>query len=460
MNGLFLKNTAVVGALTFLSRISGFARDLFVAKYLGAGRLSDCFFVAFKIPNVFRAIFAEGAFNSAFVPIFSGIVHTEGKERAGEFARSIFALLCYMLLVFTLLAEVFMPWVVAVFAPGFEAEADKFALAVGLSRIMFPFLFFVSVSSFFGAILNSIGLFKPYALMPIVLNLVMVFSLMFCAILEPATAYVLSWSLWAAGAVQISYLGFIAYRRGFGVVSFGFEISPPVSRFFRRILPGLVSAGIYHINIMIGGIFASGTNGAVSWIYYADRLNQLPVGVIGVAVATVLLPSISKEMKLGRMNRMKKTFDDSIRLSSLLVIPCAAGLVALSYPLIRVFFERGAFSAADAFETARVLSVLCFSLPALVYVKLFANAFYARGDTKTPMIASLLALIVNVFLSVVLNRAFGYVGVVAAVSVSSWLGLAALYFESCRRGLVKVYRRTLSDIAKMALASVAMGWMV
>jgi putative peptidoglycan lipid II flippase len=460
VNRLFFKNTIVVGAFTFLSRISGFVRDLFVAKYLGAGWLSDCFFVAFKIPNMFRAVFAEGAFNAAFVPIFSGLAHTEGKERAREFAKSSFAFLFYILLVFTLLAEVSMPWVVGAFAPGFEAEAEKFGLAVRLAHITFPFLFFVSISSFFGAILNSIGLFKPYALMPIVHNLIMVFALTFCTILAPSTAYVLAWSLSAAGAVQIAYLGWIAYRHGFGVVSFRPRISPPVAQFFRKLLPGLISAGIYHLNIMIGSIFASATNGAVSWIYYADRLNQLPAGVIGVAVATVLLPDISRTVKLRRLNRTKKIFDDSLRFTSMLVIPCAAGLIALSYPLIQMFFERGAFSASDTHETARVLDMLCLSLPALVYVKLFANVFYAGGDTRTPMATSVMTMVLNVCLALIFSRIWGYIGIVAAISVSNWFGFFALYFISYRRGMMKIYRRTVADIAKIMLISALMWWTV
>jgi putative peptidoglycan lipid II flippase len=353
-----------------------------------------------------------------------------------------------------------MPWVVAVFAPGFGADAGKFALAVSLARIMFPFLFFVSVSSFFGAILNSLGLFKPYALMPIVHNLALVFSLMFCAILAPSTAYVLSWALTASGVVQIAYLGYIARMQGFGVVSFRFKASPHVSQFFRKILPGLISAGIYHVNIMIGSIFATATNGAVSWLYYADRLNQLPLGVIGMAIATVLLPDISRHMKLGRFRRMGKLFNDSMLFASILVIPCAAGLIVVGYPLVQVFFERGAFHSADTYATARVLSILSLGLPALVYVKLFANVFYARGDTKTPMGVAAATLACNVVLTIALNRMYGYVGVVMAVTLANWLGFAALYWLGYEKGLVRMYARTLKSIAKIALVSVLMGALV
>ena len=379
---------------------------------------------------------------------------------ARGFARSIFALLFYVLLAFTLLAEVFMPWVVALFAPGFDADGGKFALAVDLSRIMFPFLFFVSLSSFFGAILNSIGLFKPYAFQPIVLNLIMIFSLFVSGGHSPGAAHALAWAVSLAGVVQIVYLGYIARRHGFGVVSFRLSFRPEVAGFFNKVVPGVLSAGIYHVNIMVGSIFATATNGAVSWIYYADRLNQLPLGVIGVAIATVLLPDVSRQVKLGRLRRMGKLFNDSMLFASLLVMPCAAGLMVVGYPLVQLFFERGAFRPADTWETARVLSVLCLGLPALVYVKLFANVFYAHGDTKTPMRAAAAAMACNLALTVALNRAFGYIGVVAAITISNWIGLAILYWLCHARNLVRMYARTLKSIAGITLVSVAMGALV
>jgi putative peptidoglycan lipid II flippase len=460
MNKTFLKNTFVVGALTFLSRISGLVRDLVVARYLGAGRISDCFFVAFKIPNLFRAIFAEGAFNSVFIPLFSGISHAEGEGKGKEFAKSIFAILFYALLVFTLLAEVFMPAMVAVFAPGFEADASKMSLAVGLSRITFPFLLFVAISSFFGSILNSMGWFAPYAVMPVILNVAMISALAFFGRWTPSLAHALSWGVSAGGVIQIAVLGWTAWRRGFGVVSFRIRFSPETTQFFRKIMPAIISAGIYHINIMVGSIFATSTNGAVSWIYYADRLNQLPLGVVGMALATVLLPDMSRHIKSGRLNRMRKTFGDAMRLASLLVLPASAGLVAVGYPLIQVFFERGAFGSADTYAAARVLSVLALGLPALVYVKLFSNIFYAKKDTGTPMAVASATLILNVATTFVLSGMFGYMGIVAAITVSNWAGFLLLYWISYRRGLVRMYARVLRDIAKIALVSVLMGALV
>ncbi|MDR1476668.1 MAG: murein biosynthesis integral membrane protein MurJ [Rickettsiales bacterium] len=460
MNKTFLKNTVAVGAITLLSRISGFVRDFFTAKYLGAGRLSDCFFVAFKIPNLFRAIFAEGAFNSVFVPLFSGILHSEGEGKAKEFSKSIFAILFYVLLVFTMLAEIFMPAMVAVFAPGFESGSDKFELAVALSRITFPFLFFVAMTSFFGSILNSLGLFRPYAMQPIILNLVMIAALFAFGRAAPTAAHALAWGVSAAGVLQLAILAWTARRRGFGVMSFRPSFSPEVAKFFSRIVPGILSAGIYHVNVMVGSIFATSTNGAVSWIYYADRLNQLPLGVIGAAVATVMLPDISRHVKQGRLNRTKKVFNDSMLFTSLLVIPCAVGLMVVGYPLIQIFFERGAFKPADTYATARVLSILCLGLPALVYVKLLANVFYARSDTRTPMRVAAATLACNLLFTVVLNRVYGYVGVVAAITLSNWVGFGALYWLCYKRGLMGMYLRTLRSIAKIALVSLAMGALV
>ena len=460
LNKRFLKNTVEVGGLTFLSRISGLIRDLFVAKYLGAGKLSDCFLVAFRIPNLFRSIFAEGAFNSAFIPIFSGILYNDGKVNAKNFCKSIFALLFYILLIFTLLCEIFMPQVVQIFAPGFSANPEKFELAVKLSQITFPFLMFIALTSFFGSILNTLGNFKPYASTPIILNTCIVLSLLGFANFFPNAAYAVSWAVFVAGIIQLVWLFWVAKKYGFGVLSFTFNISQSVKQFFKKIMPGIIGAGIYHLNIMIGSIFATPTNGAVSWIYYADRLNQLPLGVIGVAIATVLLPSMTKELQKNHNNKGIMIFNNSIKMASLLVIPCAIGMMAASMPLIQIFFERGAFKASDTYATAQILQILCLSLPALVYTKLYSNVFYARKDTKTPMIVAGINLLFNLFLTVTLTHKFSYMGVVLAITISNWLGFLMLYYISYTKNFMHIYKRILKDIIKIVILSFVMGVIV
>ena len=457
--GLF-KNTILVGIITLISRISGLFRDFFVAKYLGAGKLSDCFLVAFKIPNLFRSIFAEGAFNSAFVPIFSGVLCEKSEDKAKYFCKNLFAFLFYILLVFTLIAEAFMPFVIDIFAPGFAENPEKYRLAITLAHITFPFLFCIALTSFFGSILNTLGNFKPYALTPIILNLCMIFSLIFFANTFPTVAHTVSWGVAVSGVIQLVLLWWIAKKYGFGLISFNPKLTPEIKLFFKKIMPGILGAGIYHLNVMIGSIFASETNGAVSWIYYADRLNQLPLGVIGVALATVLLPSISKEIKRHNVNKTKLIFNHSMKFASLLVIPAAFGIIALSHPLIQIFFERGEFKASDTFATANILQILCISLPALVYTKLFSDVFYARNDTKTPMFIAGVSLLFNVFFTIFLNRFLGYMGIVIAITISNWINCLLLYRVSYKKDFMVMYNGIIKDILKIIFISFFMALIV
>lgn len=450
------KNTIVVGFITLLSRVSGLFRDLFVAKYLGAGKFSDCFLIAFKIPNLFRSIFAEGAFNSAFVPIFSGVLYEDSKQKAKNFCKNLFAFLFYILLVFTLISEIFMPYMIDIFAPGFKEQSDKFTLATTLARITFPFLFSIAITSFFGSILNTLGYFKPYASTPIILNLCMIFALIAFSNFMPTAAHAVSWGVAIAGILQLIILWWIAKKYGFGVISFKPKFSPEIGLFFKKILPGILGAGIYHLNVMIGSIFASKTNGAVSWIYYADRLNQLPLGVIGVALATVLLPSLSKEVKKHNWNKTKALFNNSMKFASLLVIPSALGMIAISYPLIQIFFERGAFIASDTYATSEILQILCLSLPALVYTKLFADVFYARNDTKTPMLIAGISMIVNFVLTMHLNEIYGYIGIVISITISNWINCILLYIVSYLKNFMIMYKGILKDIFKISVISILM----
>lgn len=454
------KNTFVVGMITLLSRVSGLFRDLFVAKYLGAGKFSDCFLVAFKIPNLFRSIFAEGAFNSAFVPIFSGILYEDRENKAKQFCKNLFAFLFYILLVFTLFAEIFMPYVIDIFAPGFSENSEKFALSITLARIVFPFLLSIALTSFFGSILNTLGNFKPYAFTPIILNITMIFSLVFMGNNMPTVAHAASWGVAIAGIIQLFLLWFIAYKYGFGLLSFKLKLTPEIGLFFKKIIPGILGAGIYHLNVLIGSIFASQTNGAVSWIYYADRLYQLPLGVIGIALATVLLPSLSKEVKRHNINKTRFLFNHSMKLASLLVIPASFGIMVLSYPIIQIFFEHGAFTANDTYATTMLLQILCFSLPALVYTKLFSNVFYARNDTKTPMILAGISLVFNFFFTVSLNRLYGYKGIVISITISNWINCFLLYFVSYLKKLMVMYKGILKDIFKIIIISIVMSFIV
>ncbi|MDR3126849.1 MAG: murein biosynthesis integral membrane protein MurJ [Rickettsiales bacterium] len=453
MENSTLKNGLWVGAITGVSRAAGFVRDFMIAKFLGAGAAADAFFVAFKIPNLFRSIFAEGAFGSVFIPLFSGAMRAEGEESARMLSRDVFAFLFYMLLFATLLCELAMPAVVGAVAPGFASDPGKFAMTVSLARITFPFMAFVAAASFFGSILNSLGMFKPYAVSPIILNLVMIAAA--AAGAGTGAAFWLAWGVAAAGVIQLAMLWWMAARRGFGAISLKARFSPRVGEFFRRLGPGLLGAGIYHINILIGTIFATSQNGATSWIYYADRLNQLPVGIVGVAVATVMLPKLSRHARMGEDKKAGDSFNRSLALAGVLSIPAAFALAAFALPLFEVFFERGRFAHSDSVASARALAVLCAGMPALVFAKQMVNVFYARGDTKTPMRASFAVMVANLALTAALHAGFGYVGIVGSVSATNWLLFSILCAVARSRGLMRIYPWTVRTLVISAAASAA-----
>ncbi|MCL2439964.1 MAG: murein biosynthesis integral membrane protein MurJ [Alphaproteobacteria bacterium] len=448
----FLTNTIQVGAITLLSRVFGFARDLLIAKVLGAGRVSDAFFVAFKIPNLFRNIFAEGAFNSVFVPGFSAEFR-KSPEAARSYAKSIFAYLFHFLLIFTILTQIFMPAVVGFFAPGFAGDAEKLALSIQLSKIIFPFLMLIALTSFYGSILNSIGLFAPYAATPIVLNICIITAAILGANNELLAAKYMSWAISVSGVMTLYMLWSIANKKGFGVFSLIPRRGREIATFFKNIGPGIISSGIYHVQVLIGTIFAAATNGAISWLYYADRLVQLPLGVIGIAIATVMLPAISAE-EPGKASRL---FNYSLIFASLLILPCSVALFILAAPIIAMFFEQGAFTALDTIATANALKILAVGLPAIVAVKLFANVFYARQDTATPMICAGIALVVHVGSTIVLCTEFGYLGVVAAIALANWVNFFLLLGICLYRRLMHITLGTAAKTAMLAAVSFALG---
>jgi putative peptidoglycan lipid II flippase len=450
MNKNFIKNAASVSSITLLSRFFGFARDFFIAKVLGAGRMADAFFVAFKIPNMFRAIFAEGAFNSVFVPAFAREARS-GVAGAREYSRNIFAHLFWMLAAFTVAAEFFMERIVLLFAPGFAAEPDTLAAAAGMARIIFPFLGLIALTSFFGGILNSLGRFAPYAATPIIMNICMLIAAM-VSVESSRAGFNLSYAVTLSGMISLFVLWRFAGELGFGKVSLRPRLTDGARRIFRNIVPGIAGAGVYHIQVLVGGVFASAIAGATSWIYYADRLVQLPLGVIGVSVATILLPGMSGKERDGGL------FNWSLAFAMGLVLPAAVLLWVFADPLISLFFRHGEFVARDAEATARALRILCVGLPALVASRLFQNVFYARQDTRTPMNVAAASLCVYAAAAGVLSRRFGYLGIVAAISMANWAALAGLWALCRRKKLMELKGSTLWRIGGMIALNMALGW--
>jgi putative peptidoglycan lipid II flippase len=453
-----VRSFATVSSFTMLSRLLGFVRDVMIAAILGAGPLADAFFVAFKLPNFLRRLFAEGAFNAGFVPLFAGTLEAEGKAAARAFAEQAQAVLLAILVPLVIVAIAAMPWVIAVMAPGFEYGGERYESAVELSRITFVYILFISLVALQGGVLNSLGKFAAAAAAPMVLNLcliaAMLVSLLWLA--EPATA--LAWGVAAAGLMQYLWLRLAVQREAMALGLRRPRWTPEIRRLFGLVLPGVLGAGVAQINLLADVFFASLLPaGAVSYLYYADRLNQLPLGVIGIAVGTALLPLLSRQIRAGEAEAALASQNRALELALLLTLPCAVGLGVLSLPIIQVLFERGAFGAADALATAHVLAAYALGLPAYVLVKVLVPGFFARKDTRTPVKIAVVCLVANIVFILILLWPLAQVGIALATALAAWLNAGLLGFRLRREGFLRPDARLKRRLPRIVLVSLAMG---
>lgn len=424
------RNFLSVGALTLVSRIAGFVRDALMAAVLGTGPAADAFFAAFRFPNLFRRLFAEGAFNTAFVPLFSGALEKDGPDAALDLAARIMAWLVAMLVLVTILAEIFMPQIMIAFVPGFVDDQEKFDLTVLLTRIMFPYLACMSLMAAYGAILNSLGRFFAAAFAPVILNLVNIAAmipLVTVWVLDPGGAAIwVSVATMAGGLAQL-WLVYAAIRRADFVPELRIpRLDPEVRRFWVLAIPAILTGGITQINIFVGTIIASGADNAIAVLNYADRLYQLPLGIIGIAIGTVLLPELSRHLKGNRDAEARATQDQSLLVAMLLSMPAATALIAMAEPIVRVLFERGAFDALATQQTAQALIAFATGLPAYVLIRVLQPGYFAREDTVTPTIFAGLSVVANIGLSLLLFPSLVHVGIAIATSVSAWLNAILL----------------------------------
>lgn len=425
-----IKSVATVGGCTAISRLVGFLRDILMARFLGASMMADAFFVAWRFPNLFRSLFAEGALNVAFVPLFTGELNQKGKKSALQFAQSVFSFLFYVLLLFTLVMEIIMPGVIFILAPGFDKIAGKLALATSLSRISFPFLLFVSLVSLFSGMLNSIGKFWAAAFTPVLLNLTMIFFLL-C--LTPflsgpyAPSYALAIGVTVAGILEFLFL--LTHIKKFGL---GFKLLSPfkvfghlskdVTLLLKKMAPGVLGSGVYQINLFLDTFFVSFVGaGAISWLNYAHHVFQLPIGIIGVAIGTALLPVLSKYVKLGNVEEANTHLNRGLEISLAMSLPACLGLFMLAHPIIASLFQYGVFTATDTLHTARALAIFAWGLPAYMATKTFAPFFYARGDTTTPVKIAIIGVILNSALALTFMQFWGYAGIALATTCSVWI---------------------------------------
>ncbi len=452
-----LRGIATIGVWTMTSRVLGFARDVMMAALLGAGAMADAFFVAFQFPNLFRRLFAEGAFNAAFVPLFAGALQAKGRDAARDFAGQALAVMIAVLLPMTVLIEIAMPYLMVAIAPGFTGEPEKFALAVQFTRICFPYLMFMALVSMLGAALNAIDRFAVAAAAPILLNIIMIAALLGPVHWATTPGHALSWAVAAAGAAQFLWLAQDAGRAGILPKLPRPRLTPDIRRLFKLMLPGIFGASVIQLNQWIGTLLASLLpSGAISYLYYADRVNQLPLGVVGVAVGVALLPLLSRQLRAGNLDAARANQNRAIEFALLMTLPAAAALIAAPGAIISVLFERGAFGPSDAAATARTLAAYATGLPAFVLVKALSPGFFAREDTRTPVIVGAAAVTVNIVLAVLLMGPLEQVGIALAVAVASWVNAIGLGVILWQRGHLEPDRRLMRRTAMIVLATAIM----
>lgn len=451
-----LRRVATVGGYTMISRVLGFVREILTASALGAGATSDAFFVALRLPNLFRTLFAEGAFSAAFVPLFSGMIAKDGHEPAMRFAQDTFSGLLTALTLFLILGEIFTPAILHVVAPGFDADPAHFQLTVELTRITFPYLAFISLASFQGGLLNAVDRFAATAATSILLNLFLIAALLH----HPVTGQSLSWAVTVSGIAQCLWLSWSCRRAGLKLGWPRLHISPELRRLMRIMLPGVFGAGATQLNLMVSTAIASlAPVGSVSYLAYADRLNQLPLGVVGIAVATAILPTLSRHIRKGEDSAALYTQNRGLELALLLTLPAAVALMLESHAILHVLFERGKFGAHQVAEVAPTLTAYAFGLPAFVLIKVVVTDFLARQDTLTPVKIAASCMLLNIVLTVSLGLYSGlaHVGIALATSIAGWANALALMALSARRGQFSLDARSRRTIPRVLLAAIGMG---
>ncbi len=450
-----LKNFFTVGFWTLVSRILGFIRDVLFAAFLGSGPLAEAFLIAFTLPNMFRRIFAEGAFNLAFVPMFSKKLDKQAEAR--DFAENAFSVLIVFLIILVILAQLIMPFLVLAMASGFSGD-ERFNLAVLFGRIAFPYVLFISAAAVFSGLLNSLGRFLAAAAAPVLLNVLFIMSLFGSYWLGWDIGLTLAWTVPIAGIAQLALVWVVASKAGFNLRIKFPRISPEIKKLLIIAAPAALTGGVVQVNLIIGRQVASFTEGAVAWLNYADRLYQLPLGVVGIAVGIVLLPELSRKLAGGDHEGGNYAFNRATEAAMALTIPATVALITIAYPIISILFERGAFTQNDTQFTSQALIIYAFGLPAFVLQKVYQPIYFARENTKTPFNFALISMLINAVVAIGLVSTLGYLAAALGTTLAGWSMLILLVIGTRKYSDAGRFDSQLRKaLSKIIFASIVMG---
>lgn len=450
-----IRGILTVGGWTLLSRGAGFARDIMMAAYLGAGPIAEAFLIAFSLPNMFRRFFAEGAFNMAFVPMFAKKL--EGGEDAQGFARDAFNGMAAILFVFSILGTLAMPWLVWAMASGFVGDA-RFDLAVLYGRIGFSYILFISLVALLSGVLNVFGRFTEASFVPVLMNLMFIAAMLMADSAGWDMGLTLAWTVPLTGVAQLAFTWVSAHRAGVRITPAWPKITPELKRLAVIAAPAVLAGGVVQINLIVGRQVASFTEGAVAWLSYADRLYQLPLGVVGIAIGTVLLPDLSRRLRAGDIDGGRSSFNRGSEFALALTLPAAVALMVIAFPLCTVLYQRGAFGPDDAANTALALAAYALGLPAFVLQKVLQPLYYAREDTRRPFYYAVMSMIVNVAFAVGLVPVLGFMAAALATTVSAWVMVWQLWRGTRSMGnAARFDDRFRARLLRQMLACLVMG---
>ena len=454
---MLLRSGIIVAVFTLLSRIFGMFRELFVAATFGTGSDADAVNVAFKLPNLFRRIFGEGALSSIFVPMFSEKL-THSEESAEKFASKVFFFLTILLIIFTGIMQYFMPEMMFIVAPGFNHSPEKFELTVLLCRVTMPYLLFISLVALVGGMLNSIGRFAAFAISPVIMSSIIIGGTMLMD-KHIENTHAIAWSVVLAGILQLFFMFISMYRNGLRLRKpVMAHNDPDIKKLLKLMVPATISNGVAQVSLFVSQSIASFIPGAVSILSYADRIYQVPMSIIGVTFGTILLPTLSRLYKSGDLEQAKKTQDDAIKIGLLMSFPCAVAIIVLANPIIKLIYEHGAFTAEDTVRTAGAIAAFAIGLPAFILSKIFMPIFYANQDAKTPMKITIYTIILNIILNIIFMHPLEHVGIALGTSIAAWYNVFLFVRYARMHGYFHLTREIMIVCAKIMLSCIISGF--